>query len=152
MKEMLFDKYWSNFWIWLTISLTIILVFVILIRFRNKLLFDKVNTSHTRFIRVIVFTSIIAFAIFSLIKFTFLCVDLSFVNSNECEIFIGDFVEYTRYVESNTPGSPRGSNPLFKDENSNEELILSGTHEYEVDVTYTIYYLPNSMLYVVDTN
>jgi hypothetical protein len=121
--------------------------------FKNKLLFDKVNEINTRFVRLIIFTLVSIFTIFSLIKLTLLSLDLRFVNSNDCEVFVGEFVEYTRYVESNTPGFPRGKNPLFKDMDSKEEIVLTGTQEYEVGESYTIYYLPNSMVYiVVETN
>lgn len=153
MKEMLFDRYWTNFWIWLSISLTVVIILIVLVVFRNKLLIDKVNASHTKFIRVIVFTLVSIFAIFSLMKLSWLSLDIRFVKSNDCEVFVGEFVEYTRYVESNRPGFPRGKNPLFKDMNSKEEIVLTGTQEYEVGESYTIYYLPNSMVYiVVETN
>lgn len=149
MKEMLFDKYWSNFWIWLTISVTIIIVFIILIVFRNKLLLDKTSISNTRFVRIMVFTIVGIFILFSLTKLTLLCMDLELVNSNDCEIFEGEFINYTKYEESNRPGYPRGKNPLFMDEDSRDEITLTGTQEYEIGEIYTIYYLPSSMIYII---
>ena len=82
MKAMLFDKYWSYFWIWLIISVVIIIVLSILIAYRNKLLLDKTNMSNTKLIRVIMFSAVTIFMLYSLTKFTLLCLDLSYVNSN----------------------------------------------------------------------
>jgi glucan phosphoethanolaminetransferase (alkaline phosphatase superfamily) len=150
MKEILFDKYWTNFWIWLSVSLILIIVLVVLFIFRNVILIDKTNIKKTRIIRLILFASLSVFLIFSFIRFSLLSLDLSIVYSNNYEVFEGEFVGYTRYVESNTPEKPRGKNPIFKNIDSNEELILTGSQDYVVGEMYIIYYLPNSMVNVVE--
>jgi len=149
MKELLFEEYWISFWIWATISVTIIIALIVLIVFKNTLLVDKTNINNTRFIRIVIFSAISIFALFSITKFTLLYLDLNYVNSNDCEVFVGEFIGYTRYVESNEPGNPRGKNPLFKDNESNQEITLKGSIEYEIGETYSIYYLPHSMVYIV---
>lgn len=150
MKAMLFDKYWLYFWIWLIISVVIIIVLSILIAYRNKLLLDKTNMSNTKLIRVIMFSAVSIFMLYSLTKFTLLCLDLSYVNSNNCDVFEGEFIRYTKFVESNDPSNPRGSYPLFINIDNGEKIILGGTQHYQVGETYTIYYLPNSMVYIVE--
>jgi hypothetical protein len=150
MKEELFEKYWTNFGIWLIILCITVVIFVLLIVFKNRLLSDNSDLSRTKYIRVIVFIVLSVSIVFSSIKFSHLYRDLTLVLSEDCEVFIGEFVNYTRYVESNDPGYPRGSNPMFYDNDTNEEIVISGTQEYEVGETYIIYYLPRSMIFVIE--
>ncbi len=150
MKDELFERYKTFFEFWLIVLCITVLILVLLIIFRRKLLTNINNVNQTRFLRIIVFTVLTIFVIYSSTKFTLLCLDLELVQSNDCEIFVGEFIDYTKYVESNEPGNPRGSSPLFRDVSSNAEIVLSGTQHYEVGKTYIIYYLPKSMVYVIE--
>ena len=149
MIDQLISKFWTLFYLWL-----ILFVFLIISIMFLSVSYYKKRKIVKKHLYPYIFLSLIVFVltIFSSFKLYNLISDIRYVRSNQCEIFNGEFVKYNVYVESNTPGSPRGSFPVFIDNTSEETIILTGTQEFEIGKTYTIFYLPNSMVYVFSEN
>jgi hypothetical protein len=149
MIDTLFERYWTFVAIWASALVLSVIFLVLLLIFKDKLVSLSNDISKTRVVRIVLFSVLTILVVFSSIKCFQLISDYSFVQKDDYEVFTGEFVEYTRFVESNEPGYPRGSYPKFRDPNTHDEIVISGSQDYEVGKSYSIYYLPNSMVYIV---
>jgi hypothetical protein len=149
MLDTLYNRYWTLLAIWGSALAISFILLVLLIIFRGKFLYESSDLSKTKLIRIIVYSILAVSVIFSAFKSFQLIADFHLVQNSDYQVFTGEFIGYTRFVESNEPGYPRGSFPKFKSTFSDDEIVISGTQKYEIGESYTIYYLPSSMVYVV---
>jgi hypothetical protein len=153
MTEVLYERFYQyyNGYIVSTITFAVLLIVVLLFRKRILTVFSQANTENIRvYLLVGIILILLGGTVYFGLNLSKFSKDLNMVKQEEYVLIEAEMIRYTVVREGNQPNDPSEYMPLLRNIDNDELITLNIIYNLIDQEIYTIYYLPNCKLGVVE--